>query len=246
MSAEDRVVADHARFAAWAQFARDHGETPAIPAATVVILRDSDNGPETLMLRKNSKIAFGGMWVFPGGRVDDEDWRGANDDVAAARQAASREAAEEAQLSVDPASMVLFAHWIPPAIAPKRYATWFFAARAGVENAVIDDGEIIDMNWLTPNDCMARHHRGEVELAPPTWVTLHTIANEQSVADVLEMLAQRTPRHHATKIVRSDLGPVALWEGDAGYPDGDAGIDGTRHRLSMFDSGYVYDDSGVV
>ena len=39
-------------------------------AATVVLLRDGAGGLETLLLRRNSRIAFGGMWVFPGGRVD--------------------------------------------------------------------------------------------------------------------------------------------------------------------------------
>ena len=34
-----------------------------IPAATVVLLRDGADGMETLMLRKNSKIAFAGMWA---------------------------------------------------------------------------------------------------------------------------------------------------------------------------------------
>ena len=31
------------------------------------------------MLHKNSKLAFGGMWVFPGGRIDDEDREGADE-----------------------------------------------------------------------------------------------------------------------------------------------------------------------
>ncbi|HCH79598.1 MAG TPA: NUDIX hydrolase, partial [Acidimicrobiaceae bacterium] len=78
-----------------------------MPAATVVVLRDGPEGPETLMLRKNSKIAFGGMWVFPGGKVDDEDWDGAGEDVDAARNAAIREAAEEAHLRVEAHEMVV-------------------------------------------------------------------------------------------------------------------------------------------
>ena len=118
MSAEDRVETDRKRHAAWAKFAKETGDTPAMPAATVVVLRDGPEGPETLMLRKNSKIAFGGMWVFPGGKVDDEDWDGAGEDVDAARNAAIREAAEEAHLRVEAHEMVVFAHWIPPAIAP--------------------------------------------------------------------------------------------------------------------------------
>jgi len=42
---------------------RSPASTPAIPAATVVLLRDGENGVEVLMLRKNPKIRFGGMWV---------------------------------------------------------------------------------------------------------------------------------------------------------------------------------------
>ena len=95
MSAEDRVATEKARFAVWSKAAKETGEEPALPAATVIVLRDGADGPETLMLRKNSKIAFGGMWVFPGGKVDAEDWDGADDDVAAAANAAVREAAEE-------------------------------------------------------------------------------------------------------------------------------------------------------
>ena len=49
-------------------------DIPLVAAATVLLLRDNtDAGLEVLMLRRNSKIAFGGMWVFPGGRVDADD-----------------------------------------------------------------------------------------------------------------------------------------------------------------------------
>ncbi len=45
------------------------------------------------------------MWVFPGGRVDAEDYGDDPDDIAAAEQrAAAREALEEAGLAVDPAA----------------------------------------------------------------------------------------------------------------------------------------------
>jgi 8-oxo-dGTP pyrophosphatase MutT (NUDIX family) len=52
--------------------------TPMVPAATVVLLRDAlaTGGHEVLMLRRNTAVEFvGGMWVFPGGRVDPEDHR---------------------------------------------------------------------------------------------------------------------------------------------------------------------------
>ena len=63
------------RLARWAKKGKP-GEPP-VPAATVILLRDGPDGLETLMLRRNSKLAFvGGMWVFPGGRVDPEDREG--------------------------------------------------------------------------------------------------------------------------------------------------------------------------
>jgi 8-oxo-dGTP pyrophosphatase MutT (NUDIX family) len=198
------------------------------------------------MLRKNSRIAFGGMWVFPGGRIDDEDWNGGDDDIAAARTAAVREAAEETQLSVDPNQMVMFSHWIPPAIAPKRFATWFFAASVAEDTVVIDDGEIVDLDWTTPESCLARHHEGEIELVPPTWVTLHTISGFDSVPALLTSLSTRQVRRYATKVISGANPPIVMWEGDAGYRDGVATVDGLRHRLTMGTEGYVYEDSGAV
>ncbi len=60
------------------------------PAATVLTLRDGEDGYEILMLRRNIRSDFmGGAYVFPGGAVDDEDGRdvgfGLSDEAASAR-----------------------------------------------------------------------------------------------------------------------------------------------------------------
>src|SRR5262249_18985577 len=45
-----------------------------VPAATVMLLRDSSAGPEVLLLERHSRSEFlPDAYVFPGGRVDDED-----------------------------------------------------------------------------------------------------------------------------------------------------------------------------
>ncbi|MSO78668.1 MAG: NUDIX domain-containing protein, partial [Acidimicrobiia bacterium] len=88
-----------------------------MPAATVVLVRETAAGCETLMLKKNSKLAFGGMWVFPGGRIDDIDREGASNIETAARRAAVREAAEETALVVDEESLAFISHWTPPGMA---------------------------------------------------------------------------------------------------------------------------------
>lgn len=44
------------------------------PAATVVLVRDANDAPEILLLRRHRASGFvPGAWVFPGGRVDDDD-----------------------------------------------------------------------------------------------------------------------------------------------------------------------------
>jgi len=219
---------------------------PATPAATVVLLRDTDEGPEVLMLRKNSKIAFGGMWVFPGGRIDPEDYPADGDKDTAARNAAAREAAEEAGVGLDPADFIWFAHWTPPPTTPVRFATWFFAARAGDDAIAIDGGEIEDHRWIRPADALARHAQGEIDLVPPTWVTLHHLSLHQPVATLLAELGSRDARYYETRAVkRADGVRVALWAGDAGYEDWDADREGPRHRLVMPEDGFSFENDVV-
>jgi 8-oxo-dGTP pyrophosphatase MutT (NUDIX family) len=76
----------------------------AIPAATVILVRELSSGPpELLMVERAADMAFaGGAWVFPGGRIDDADRRlgaGLGDD-GASRVAAIREALEETAIPV--------------------------------------------------------------------------------------------------------------------------------------------------
>ncbi|MDQ1431830.1 MAG: hypothetical protein QOF40_2432 [Actinomycetota bacterium] len=228
---------------------------PAIPAATVVLLRDAPGGVETLMLRRNSKLAFaGGAWVFPGGRIDPEDYpNGApsreiatTDDhevAAAARTAAVREAKEEAGLAVDPGSLVWFAHWTPGPIAPRRFATWFFMARAPEGLVVVDDGEIHEHLWIRPTEAIARRDAGEIELIPPTWMTLRMLAEEPSVDAALATARAHEPHIYVTHIVRVDGGIASIWQGDAAYDDGDALKPGPRNRLLMLDDGWRVENS---
>jgi 8-oxo-dGTP pyrophosphatase MutT (NUDIX family) len=213
-------------------------EGDPIPAATVVLVRDATAGIETLMLRKNSQLAFGGMWVFPGGRIDDADRDGAPDLESAARRAAVREAAEEADLAVDEASLAWISHWLPPGVAPKRYATWFFVAPAPGGSVTIDGGEIHDSAWMRPGDALERRDAGEIELAPPTWMTLRYLTEFTTVEDLLTDARDREPYFYQTEIARCADGVAAMWAGDAAYGADDPDEPGARHRLWMLDEGW--------
>jgi 8-oxo-dGTP pyrophosphatase MutT (NUDIX family) len=223
---------------------------PAIPAATVVLLRDSAEGVETLMLRRDSKLAFaGGAWVFPGGRIDPEDYPGGeiSDDegtiLAAARNAAAREAMEEAGLAVDADSLIWFAHWTPGAIAARRFATWFFVGVAPEGRVVVDDGEIREHRWIRPIDALARRESGEIELIPPTWVTLHNLTGAVSAAQVCADARDRDPEIFLTHITRVEGGIASIWQGDVAYDDLDTEKPGPRNRLLMLDTGWRLETS---
>ena len=60
------------------------------PAATVIPLRDGEDGLEVLLLRRAARGAFGGMWVFPGGQVDPVDLHSTSDDRCAEEVEAGR------------------------------------------------------------------------------------------------------------------------------------------------------------
>jgi 8-oxo-dGTP pyrophosphatase MutT (NUDIX family) len=211
------------------------GPEDAVLAATVILLRDGEDGLETLMLRRNSKIAFGGMSVFPGGRIDPGDWEGipAEDEIGAARRAAVREAFEECGLQIDPESVVHYAHWTPPRVHMRRFVTWFFVARACEGEVEIDHGEIHESTWMRPADALQRRDEGVIELAPPTLVTLTDLAAHAHVEGALAAFAARTPERFQTVIAPGEDGMVALWHGDAGYETADASLPGPRHRLEM-------------
>jgi 8-oxo-dGTP pyrophosphatase MutT (NUDIX family) len=159
----------------------------AAPAATVVLLRDGETGLEVLLGRRASKLAFhGGAWVFPGGRIDPEDYADdPTDVVGAARRGAVREAMEEAGVEVDPDALVHLSNWTTPDISPKRFATWFFVGPVAGGTAVADGAETDKLQWFRPQEALDARARGEIELAPPQYVSLLDLLPFGSVTEAM-------------------------------------------------------------
>jgi 8-oxo-dGTP pyrophosphatase MutT (NUDIX family) len=213
--------------------AANPGPVPAQAAATVIVGRDGPDGLEVLFLRRSDHGPFGGMWVFPGGRVDEADAEGVSGDedreLALARRAAVREAAEEVGLVLDAAALVPFSHWTPPEDSPRRrYATWFFVAPWGGDPVTIDGHEIVDHRWVRAADAMAL----ALPMAPPTYVTLHQLAVHATWPQLVDGLATWPVERYLTRNGRlADGTTVLMWTGDAGYDTGDPDRAGPRHRL---------------
>lgn len=220
---------------------------PARPSATVVLFREREGGGEILLVQRSGRLDFhGGAWVFPGGRVDDEEEAAAAGDIlAAARAAAVREVMEETGLSIAPSTLVAISRWTTPIQAPKRFLTWFFLAPVGKDAQVQVDGrEIVASRWVQPSLAIGEHRAGQLDIPPPTFVTLMGLTGAHSLAEHHTRQAGRDPDIFEPKVVLVEEGFFSLYEGDAGFEAGDIAAPGPRHRLYSTASGWHYERSG--
>jgi 8-oxo-dGTP pyrophosphatase MutT (NUDIX family) len=189
--------------------------TEARQAASLILLRDSPDGPEVLLVKRNPEQRFmGGVWVFPGGAVHAEDA-----DHAAA---AVRELGEEAGITLPADSApVPFSRWITPAEVKVRFDTWFFAARApDGARATPDGGECVDARWLRPSDALAACERDELLLVFPTIKQLQELARFGSVAEVLDAARGRTIEPIQPRVVVREGVTEVVLPCEPGYDDG--------------------------
>lgn len=217
----------------------------AHPAATVILLRDSEPGIEVLMVRRNSQLAFhGGAWVFPGGRIDEADYErsGTRDARETARIAAAREAREEAGVEIDASSLVMLSRWITPENVFKRFDTWFLLGAGGSIGVVeIDGGEIQDHAWMLPRAALAAQRQAQIELPPPTFVTLTQLLPFGSTDAVLAAFAAREAEEFRPLLHFLPEGACTVYAGDVSYGADDLERPGPRHRLWMTGTNWRYE-----
>lgn len=218
---------------------------PAIPGATVVPLRDGPTGLEVLLVQRAAAVDYGGMWAFPGGRVEDRDAHpdDPGDEVERARRTAVREAGEEVGLTFRADDLVAFSHWTGGARLARLYAAWYFLAPAPPDTVACDGYEIVDHRWIGPAEAVDLRDRGEIGVVAPTWVTLHTLAAAGSVAGALALAAERGPVVYLSRTTEDGDRRIVLWDGDAGYATADPTVPGPRHRLIMADTGWAFERS---
>lgn len=217
----------------------------AHPAATVVLLRDGEAGVEVLLVQRNQRLAFhGGAWVFPGGRIDPEDYASLSDPpdiVGAARHAAVREAREEAGLAIARENLIAFARWVTPVQLPKRFDTWFFVGRAGGDAVTVDGHEIHAHRWMRPTAALSARALGEIDLPPPTFVTLTQFEVYHTVDELLTAAAGWSLQSYEPQLFEAPGGACTLYAGDVAYGTGDLEQPGPRHRLWIGDAGWRYE-----
>jgi 8-oxo-dGTP pyrophosphatase MutT (NUDIX family) len=202
--------------------------TPPRQAATVILLRGGEERLEVLLVRRTPKARFmGGVWVFPGGAVDDSDIPG--DDPApvqgsaiegrALRVTAVRELREEAGIALaDTRELVEFSRWITPAEVRTRFDTHFFLATLprGQEPRV-DGEECVDVGWFTPQAALDAHQAEEIVLVFPTIKHLEQLGSFSSAEALLTHARGREVQPVQPKVVIDGEVARVLLPGDPGY-----------------------------
>jgi len=207
------------------------------PAATAKVIREIPGGGiEVLMLRRNRAVKFAsGFWVFPGGKIEPEELEGVTEKEAAL-VAVIRESKEEADLDLIEKQLHFFVHWTTPAQQPKRFSTYFFHTLVPYEgtDVTVDNSEILEHRWMTPEAAMSAALSKEILLMPPTFISLQRIRYCQTYDDVKVEWKRSKPLQILPVVSMEGTKACSMYAGDAGYESGDSTKTGARHRL-LFD-----------
>ncbi len=182
-------------------------------ASTLVLLRDGFDGLEVALLQKASNLGFArGMYVFPGGALDDADDQWPDPWAVAAiretfeecgvllsqppasgqlqhlREADFGHVLQELGLQPDVDALRPFAHWVTPEVEKRRFDTRFFGA-------VLPDGQDLAglsaehqaVGWFRP------HETGGLPMLPPTAAVLGELATFDSVEAALAVERKPVP-----------------------------------------------------
>ena len=112
----------------------------------------------------------------------------------------------------------------------------FFVAQAQHRSAdiIIDDGEIHEFQWIAPQQALDLHGQGELNMMPPTVLSMRLIRHYQTAAEACEKLAVREPYGVTPRICQHKGQVVCLYPGDSGYESLNPEIEGPMHRSLFF------------
>jgi mutator protein MutT len=155
---------------------RESGAEPATPrrAATVVLIREDRS---VFLMRRLRGMAFGGMWAFPGGALEDGE---------SPAEAAVREVLEETGVHLEPDRLVPWHRWLTPVFEPRRFDTFFYlAALPPGQEPHLPTGEADQVRWLTPARALTEHGAANLPMLPPTIITLRELSTYDSREEML-------------------------------------------------------------
>jgi 8-oxo-dGTP pyrophosphatase MutT (NUDIX family) len=191
------------------------------PAASLILLRRGgrhrDRGVEVLMVRRSPEASFmPGVWVFPGGTVEDADQ---GDEESAHRACAVRELREEAGIELgENAELLAWSRWITPEPVPVRFDTRFYVALAPAHSPPRPDGaETTEASWVSPGDALERHAAGELALVFPTIKHLESLLPYSGAQEVLASAQDRVIEPVLPRVIDEEGERRVVLPGEPGY-----------------------------
>jgi 8-oxo-dGTP pyrophosphatase MutT (NUDIX family) len=83
-------------------------------------------------------------------------------------------------------SLVLVSRWITPESAPRRFDTRFYLLVAETAPEIrIDPNELVDHDWVTPREGLARYQDGEWPMFSPTVAHLRWLARHRTIEEAV-------------------------------------------------------------
>ena len=171
-----------------------------------------------LLVKRNPSARFmPGVWVFPGGAVDDADAGG--DDESRHRVCAIRELAEEAGIELDAgAELIPFSRWITPEPVPIRFDTRFYLALAPPHSPPRPDGrETVDAAWFEPARALSRHREGDLDLVFPTIKNLEVLTRFETSEEAMDATRNADVEPILPRVVGDGGDRRVVLPGEAGY-----------------------------
>lgn len=192
------------------------------PAAAIILLRRGGRhrarALELLMLKRSEEAKFmPGVWVFPGGSVDEADGQA----DAGRRACAMRELSEEAGIELPgDAELVLFSRWITPEVVSTRFDAWFFLALAPAHTPPRPDGvETVDAAWFEPARALAAQEAGELRISFPTMHQLRWLSEFATADEALAAYRSRDVGSVTPRVIQEGGSHRIVLPGEPGYEE---------------------------
>lgn len=118
-------------------------------------------------------------------------------------------------------NIVPCAHWITPAIEPKRFDTRFFLAKVNAKQLASHDGfELTESFWIKPKDALVKLKEGKMNMILPTISNIEQLAEFSSAFEAFnyfEGLGNNAIKSILPKFVKQDGKWVGFLPGEEGY-----------------------------
>lgn len=122
-------------------------------------------------------------------------------------------------IRIDATAIEEIARFITPEGPPRRFDARFFVARAPLDHEPLqDDSEIVDLEWVRPEDALARWRAGEFEMMSPTVRMVDCLRRYDSADAVMDAARKRFP-YQRVRVIDPDGDYQVVLPGEPGYED---------------------------